>query len=164
MKVPFFFFFFTIIQTDACCCFSKSTEGKNNAGPVFVSKNTCRPQTQRAAGSTIKHSWERWKDCEGQWRPRDTEGEAETESVSSQRLMGLICINLGCCCFFVCVWGGSRWAAIEFLSPMMLLFCPVCSSCSVQYNWEIRASFTALYSSWKNVFHANPLPESSDAV
>lgn len=76
-----------------CCCFSKSTEGKNNVGLVFVSRNTCRPQTWRAAGSTIKHSWERWKDCEGQCGLRDTESQAEAESVSLQRLMGLMCIN-----------------------------------------------------------------------
>lgn len=40
------------------------------------------------------------------------------------------------------MWGGSRWAAIEYLSPVMLLFWRVFSSRFVQYNWRILARFT----------------------
>lgn len=71
--------------------------------------------------------------------------------------MGLICINSELLLFFtghcLCVRGGPRWAQIEFLSPVMLLFCPVCSSCSLQYNWEVLAGAAAAHSSWLHVFH-----------
>lgn len=49
----------------------------------------------------------------------------EAGSVSSQRLMGLIYINsellllLLAFCLCVCVWGGLRWAAIEFLASVI---------------------------------------------
>lgn len=81
--------------------------------------------------------------------------EAETASVNSQRLMGLICIKSELLLFLrgrcLCARGGSRWAAIEFLSPVMLLFCPVCSSCPIQYNWEILAASTGLSSGYSEL-------------
>lgn len=50
------------------------------------------------------------------------------QSVCSQRLMGLIWTAVVCTGHCLCLRGGLRWATIMFLSPVTLLFWPVCSN------------------------------------
>lgn len=141
MKVLLFFCFFFYCHTNTCVLllFFKVHWGQKQCGACVCEHRTraaLRLREQLAAPSNI-HERD-GKTVKDSVDPGMQKREAETGSVSSQRLMGLICINSEPLLFLrdivCCVRGGSRWAAIEFLSPVTLLFCSGQSAAAARFN------------------------------